>query len=43
MFIAFIIGMAYGANELNVKCRREAIERGFAEYNPTNGIWQWKR
>jgi hypothetical protein len=23
--------------------RKEAIERGFAEYNPTNGTWQWKK
>ncbi len=22
--------------------QREAIERGFAEYNSTNGVWQWK-
>ncbi len=21
---------------------REAIRRGFAEYNPTNGNWQWR-
>ena len=23
--------------------QREAIERGCAEYNPTNGEWQWKK
>jgi hypothetical protein len=22
--------------------KREAIERNFAEYNSTNGVWQWK-
>lgn len=22
--------------------RREAISLGFAEYNNTNGVWQWK-
>jgi len=22
--------------------RKEAIERGYAHYNPTNAIWEWK-
>ena len=22
--------------------RKEAIDRGCAQYNPTNAIWQWK-
>lgn len=22
--------------------KKEAIDRGFAEYNATNGNWQWK-
>jgi len=25
------------------KYQKEAIEKGFAEYNSTNGIWQWKK
>lgn len=23
--------------------RQEAVKRGFAEYNSTNGAWQWKQ
>lgn len=22
--------------------KKEAITHGYAEYNPTNGVWQWK-
>lgn len=22
--------------------QKEAIDRGYANYNPTNGVWQWK-
>lgn len=25
------------------KIRRQAIELGHAQYNPTNGVWEWKR
>ena len=21
----------------------EALEHGYAQYNPTNGVWQWKK
>ena len=24
------------------KWKKELIGRGFAEHNPTNGVWQWK-
>lgn len=23
--------------------KSDAIQRGFAEYNQTNGVWQWKK
>jgi hypothetical protein len=26
-----------------VDLKREAIEKGFAEYNQTTGKWQWKQ
>jgi len=35
----FFVGMKIGINAY----RLQAIERGFAEYNSTNGIWQWKK
>ena len=35
---AFLIGLSMGAEPL----RKEAIERGCAEYNATTGEWQWK-
>lgn len=25
-----------------MKLRQEAVARGYAEYNPTNGLWHWK-
>jgi len=25
-----------------VNFKREAIERNYAEFNSTNGVWQWK-
>lgn len=31
-----------GFNENIGSLKREAIERNFAEYNSTNGHWQWK-
>lgn len=36
------IGICYGFDLHKSLMQREAIQRGFAEYNPTNGVWQWK-
>lgn len=32
------LGKAVKSEEM----KAEAIRRGFAEYNSTNGVWQWK-
>jgi hypothetical protein len=41
-----LIGMLIGGAINNTKnihrLKQEAIQRGHAEYNPTNGAWQWK-
>lgn len=40
MFITviFATGMNYGTEAM----RQEAVKRGFAEYRPQTGAWQWK-
>ena len=44
-FILIIENFKYKQQIVNIekKYQKEAIERGFAEYNSTNGIWQWKK
>lgn len=37
-FIGFIIGRGESDRRWHNNC----IERGLAEYNQTNGMWQWK-
>ena len=37
--ISFALHSCTGENSMRQK---EAVERGLAEYNPTNGNWQWK-
>lgn len=41
--IGAILGLILGfsAND-GTQLRKDAIQRGFAEYNQTNGQWQWK-
>lgn len=39
--VMFLVGMAICANQRET-LKREAVERGHAHYNPTNGVWQWK-
>lgn len=31
-----------GAMISSNKLKQEAITRGFAAYNPTNGVWEWR-
>lgn len=38
---ALVIGIFIGLSS-KWTLKQEAIERGFAHYNPTNGEWQWK-
>lgn len=43
--IMFIIGLFIGAylrDHVVREFQREGIQRGVAEYNSTNGNWQWK-
>ncbi len=33
-----------GMKETEIKrLKQQAIERNYAEYNHTNGVWQWKQ
>lgn len=36
--VAVLVASRIGYDTL----RTQAIQRGFAEYNATNGVWQWK-
>lgn len=45
LFITLIItwvGADVRWKEAKRTFQAEAVQRGFAEYNSTNGIWQWK-
>ncbi len=38
----FASGLTLGISAVNYIYKGGAIERGFAEYCPTNGKWRWK-
>lgn len=44
--LCFIFGInaghGDGAAAAEKRFQKEAIARGYASYNPTNGVWQWK-
>jgi hypothetical protein len=40
--VGVIIGMGLISETLESKYQTEAVQRGFAHYNATNGVWQWK-
>ncbi len=41
--IALCLGMiALGNAGGETRCHQEAVDHGFAEYNPTNAHFQWK-
>jgi hypothetical protein len=46
--LAFALGFGFGAFIMMLFCtpttywQQELIKRGVAEYNQTNGNWQWK-
>lgn len=40
--LIFALGVLVGAGIVSETFKRESIERGYAEYNSTNGNWQWK-
>lgn len=46
LFVLFLVmifaaGLDVGRRD-GKRLRQEAVERGFARYNPTNGSWEWK-
>lgn len=43
IIIAFMLGMDVGGNREKSIIKKDAIIQGYAEYNSTNGIWQWKK
>ena len=44
LIIALILGITFaiGYDIFSRIYQRQSIERGYAEYNSTNGVWQWK-
>ena len=40
--VLLILGMAIGNMFTDVAWEKEAIKKGYAEYNQTTGAWQWK-
>ena len=46
LVLVFIVGIILGittkGDRLNKKWRQDSIKQGYAEYNQTNGKWQWK-
>lgn len=38
----FMIGFFAASEIVSGNFHYQAIKRGFAEYNQTNGVWQWK-
>ena len=40
--VVFFFGFVIGESNAELVYKKQAIERGFAEYNTTNGVWQWK-
>ena len=38
ILVICLIATSIGVADL----RKQAIHQGFAEYNATNGVWQWK-
>ncbi len=41
-FIVLLIGFSNHLCDELEKVQQEAVQRGCAEYNPTNGVWHWK-
>lgn len=39
----FMIGLIVGVGISSKSYEKQAIQLGYAEYNSTNGVWQWKQ
>lgn len=42
VWICLFAGVSIGIEIAKDHFKKEAVDRGYAVYNPTNGIWQWK-
>ena len=42
MISMFIVGYYVSGCLVNNNWKHDAITHGFADYNPTNGVWEWK-
>jgi hypothetical protein len=40
--IGILLLSLFKANSVHNQLKSEAIEKGYACYNSTNGVWQWK-
>jgi hypothetical protein len=40
--MCLLVGFRRGVYSTESRFQKEAVERGFAYHNPTNGNWQWK-
>lgn len=41
MFVLFCMGGCLGASVGQHSMEKQAIEKGFAHHNYTNGVWEW--
>ena len=42
--VAFLLGLLVGiiaAEDMVQPLRQQAIARGYAQHNPTTGVWEW--
>lgn len=42
IIVCILISISVGRGNYIHKLKQEAIDKNYAIYNPTNGVWQWK-
>jgi predicted transporter len=42
VFLILAVGVEIGIRIGRHEVRKEAVQMGYAEYNPTNAVWHWK-
>ena len=42
IIFAFLAGGMVGSGSKGLEFQKEAVQKGFAEYNQVTGEWQWK-
>ncbi len=42
VWVCFRFGYISGKSIMKKQFHRELVDKGYAIYNPTNGVWQWK-